>query len=159
VSAVRYCYWSDQLGNEKLVFTLLILERSGQNFTTRNVINVRSTPTAGICTRGRANFLLVHVTLQYCCDTLHLNTTDQFYLPTPNFAFGITAQSGVGVLGGLLSFNASHSQYAVEHYRPVGNTVKFETDRRLRLFKFELSKLAGSAFMYQHNVVLPTKLM
>jgi hypothetical protein len=148
VTEVRFCYRSNQLGSEVLVFTLLTLEQIGQNFSIRNVINVRSTPTVDICTGSRILVLLV----QYCCDTLQLDTTNQFNLPTPNFAFGIIARSGTrGFGGGLLTFDASFSQYAVqvEHYRPssvdvaVGNTISvgnLTTGRRLRLFKFLLSK-------------------
>jgi hypothetical protein len=145
VSAVRYCYSGGRLGREKLVFTLLTLEQSGQNFTIRNIIDVSNTPTVDICTEGRVAIL----SFQYCCDTFQLDTTSRFNLPAPNFAFGTIARSGTGGFGNLLTFGTSFSQYTVEHYRPssmdvtVGNTISvgnLETDRRLRLFKFIMSK-------------------
>jgi hypothetical protein len=141
VSAVRYCYVSDQLGSEELVFTLLTLEHSGQNFTIRNVINVTSTPTEDICTAEQSG------TYQFCCDTSQLAAENQFHLPAPNFAFATIPRSEGMFDGNLIVFR---SQYVVEHYSKsknlvdatVGNTISVENrrDAPLRLLKFLISK-------------------
>ena len=85
VSAIDYCYIGreDSLiyGMRYLIFTLVTLEQENLTFTITDVIPVHSTPTAQKC--------IMQTNDLYCCDSLQLNTTHQFNLPVPNFAFGM----------------------------------------------------------------------
>ena len=87
VSAVQYCYEvrGTEFGMQRLFFTLLLLEQNGLNFTVIDTIPVIGTPTSQTCTPHHA---ASSISDQYCCDILHLEVEDRFYLPAPNSAFG-----------------------------------------------------------------------
>lgn len=143
VSAMRYCYNDNELGADRLIFTLLILEQNGLNFTVRDVSSVHSTPTSQICTRFFS---------QYCCDVFTLNAVDHFSLPAADFAFGIATSDSVDLLG---FDDDDRPQYRVEQYiletvnldsLTEGSTVSVDSGSRtttdaLRLFQFFISKL------------------
>ncbi len=153
VSEIRYCYMgtNSQFNKEQLVFTLLVLDQKGLDFSITEVIAVYSTPRQEICTRATTND-----NVQFCCDALGLKP---FLLPSSGFAFGIAGANSTTAGAdsfGLLSYaNNRFSQFLVKHYRPnlfefptteVGNTytvtneTMLQEDRTLRLFQFVISE-------------------
>ena len=146
VSSLRFCYRTrdaDSFDQEHLVFTLWIMKRSGLNLNITNSIAVHSTPREDICTEE----LLKR---QYCCDTILLNTTDKFSLPSENFSFGITSPFNNPV--SLLKYSPFDlTSLRVNHYRfrniptpSVGSVYTLDngdSDRTpLRLFQFIIGK-------------------
>ena len=145
VSAIRHCYVTTMglTGTEELVFTLITLERAGLRITIDKAISVQSTPSQEICSRLGTSSLA-----QLCCDTFSLTETDQFFLPSQNFAFGIFVTNSTVDL--LAHREANFPELLVEHYRPPvvdfpapvpGNTYTLadentETDRALRILQF-----------------------
>ena len=142
VSAIRYCYVTNMglTGMEEPVFTLITLEKASLRLTIDKAISVQSTPSQEICSRLGTSSLA-----QLCCDTFSLTETDQFFLPSQNFAFGIVrTNSAVNLLAYM------EGSFQLEHYRapvvdfpaPVpGNTYTLadenaETDRVLRILQF-----------------------
>ncbi len=100
VTAMEFCYASGvddtPYGREFELFRLLILEQqNGLTFRITNTIDGNTTPTTQICTDR--SFTGTN-TIRFCCDRLTFNTIDQFRLPAPNFAFGITSDSIVNHL-------------------------------------------------------------
>ena len=103
------------------IMTFLTLVRNGATYTVSERIQARSTPSEEICSAGSD---IVGVMHQYCCDTLALDTSNQFTLPAPNFAFGIVSDSHVIRYNPALPVNA---QLLVDHYR-------FNTDANMFTF-------------------------
>ena len=143
VSAVRFCYSdasiSINLGTERSIFTLLILEELQSDTTSFRVmetVDVRSTPTNQICTRRFSR--------HYCCDTFTLLNQ-----PTAaGFAFAITNENG------LLRYESSSNNfiqvvhYSVSDSAPLSAVDPYtpsegdrETSQPLKLFQFFISKL------------------
>ena len=151
VTAIEFCYavQEPQLGTIIFIFTFLTLRQNGLDFTVRDVVDVQSTPTTEMCTRVPGS-----VTLNYCCDTLSLDSTSlaQFPLPMEQFAFGIVPTFQ------LLQYNPNSppgSSLQAEQFTFMkanadnmptpGRTYSFnETDRQtneaLRLINFLISK-------------------
>ena len=142
VSAVNYCYYDVFSEFEELqpLFTLLLLEQNRRNFRVTHRFEISSTPTAAICTEPDSSF-----GSRFCCDVSNI---DGFYLPAPNFAFGILTHSI-----SLLDFKiADFPQFLAEHYSyldiesrlTVNDNFKLEDglelDDALRLFQFLISK-------------------
>ena len=151
-SAIRFCY-SDvtgniNLGTERSVFTLLILEELQSDTTSFRVtetVDVRSTPTDQICTQENT---LVVFARHYCCDTFTLLNQ-----PTAGFAFAIKDEAGL-LRYELLNFNSmqiqvvhysvskSASLSAVDPYTPSEGDR--ETSQPLKFFQFLISKLSSN---------------
>ena len=156
VSAIDHCYNGrvDRIihGLEYMVFTLLTLEQNNLTFEITQVIPVYSIPTAAICSDQSAT--------RYCCDSLQLNTTIQFGLPAPNFAFGIIRSSSREVdqlryrnrdIAGFLpeflveQYNFPRLLLPVLSMPAVGDTFTVPPssrtiDRGLRVLQFVISK-------------------
>ncbi len=88
VSALEFCYSPQDItfGTNYTVFTLLVLEQGGLTFAINRSIPVYIIPTAQKCIDQPSE----NITFHFCCDSMHLDMADQFSLPAPNFAFGIT---------------------------------------------------------------------
>lgn len=142
VSEIEYCYNAIGFPTGLVVFTLSILEKKNEEtFLVTNTVSIQSSnncPTTG----GFSQF-------QFCCGTLTLHSSDQFHLPTENFAFGIVTLSSSRTLAAFPS--TVSPQYLVEHYTvsvtevPVmGDTLRVgstETNKTLRLLQFSMSEL------------------
>ena len=150
-SAVRFCY-SDlssriNLGTERSVFTLLILEElqsDPASFRVMETVDVRSTPTEQICTQRNT---LIVIPLHYCCDTFTLLSQ-----PTAGFVFAITNEKG---LLRYESFNPNSIRIQVDHYSVSGSAPLSavdpytpsegdrETSQPLKFFQFLIRKYIG----------------
>ena len=161
VTAIEYCYivQDAQLDTDVFIFTFLTLQQNGLNFTVRDVLDVASRPTSEICTRVVSVQLQ---TLNYCCDTLSLDSTSlaQFPLPMEQFAFGIVPTFQ------LLRYNPAFppgSSLQAEQFTfteamgdnmpTPGRTYSFsETDRQtneaLRLINLLISKFVKRLVLY-----------
>jgi hypothetical protein len=154
VSALRYCYRERAnveftFDSELFVFTFLILEQSGSNFTVTNSIVVNSSPNGKICSMSQT----VDTDLQSCCDTIFISEADKFFIPSSNFAFGITGNGSTVDLLRFNEFTPDFSRFLVEHYRPtvedfstvaVGNVYVSSgtpfNDSTIRLLQFVIGK-------------------
>ena len=167
VSAVQYCYelprsTTSLFGIERLLFTLLLLEENGLNFTVIDTIPVIGTPTSQTCTRHHASSSNLE---EYCCDILHLEVEDRFYLPAPNSAFGTRHDF-------LYSYDPSQPENGhrlVQQYRlnaadlpifAIGETFSLDKNiglsvEGLRLLQFFISKfpiLFSLTYIVDHNI-------
>ncbi len=116
VSAVEYCYRGPVndivLGREYSVFTLLMLEQNGLNFTVDDIFDIRSIPTLEVCTERDLRGTI----FQICCDSFPLDMTESFNLPTAsNFAFGLIESSFPAQ---LLRYNVNaFPEFLVDRFR------------------------------------------
>ena len=107
-------------------------------------ISTRPTESNGICVQP-------HGDINYCCDTMLLESAQQLEIPAPIFAFGITVLTSRAA---LLEWNSSFSEYMVEQYITPSSmyltagslftlTDHDRVNQTLKLVHFHISKLVS----------------
>ena len=145
VTALDFCYraFASDLGSNSLVFTLSLLQGNGGiDYTVTNTVEVRGTSSSSDCSRDI-------IGSRFCCEIFTLSPQDQFNLPSPNFAFGITIPSSgninmFGLSPGTYS-NLTAGQYQLSVAPVVGGVYSFPSNslvvsETLKWLKFLISK-------------------